>query len=191
MKTLLNNIIGLTGYRLYKVDKSLYSYGEDGKRPELLSFVKKFSDRIKGDVIDVGSGEWGAVGSYDEVRNAFKHQANIKTFEISGNPDIKGDIQSTQIPQSSLDGVFIFETLEHVPDPFKAVNEIYRILKPGGFIIGSTPFIYEIHGEIYGDYWRFTRQGLKTLLSKFQEVEVKPFGRAELMPHHYAFIGKK
>lgn len=186
MKEKLNNLIGLTGYRFYKVDKSEYSFRDD-----LLNYVKKYSDHINGNAIDVGSGEWGAVGSWDDVRNLFKNQANIKTFELNGNADIVGDIQDTRLPSSSLDVVFIFETLEHVKDPLKAVNEIYRILKPGGVIIGSTPFFYELHGEEYFDGWRFTRQGLKEMLSKFKDVEIRHFGRNSLKPHHYAFFGKK
>jgi ubiquinone/menaquinone biosynthesis C-methylase UbiE len=42
---------------------------------------------------------------------------------------------------NSYDLVFLIEVLEHVHNPQKALSEIYRVLKPGGTLIFSVPFI--------------------------------------------------
>ncbi len=191
IKIFLNNLFGLSGYRIYKVDRSERSFGEGGKRPDLLNYICEFKDNIHGTWIDVGSGGWGSVGSYEEIRNAFKDTVTIRTLDLNGAADIVCDITQSGLPANSLDGVFIFETLEHIPSPQKAIDEIYRILKPGGLIIGSTPFFYELHGEDYGDYWRFTRQGIREMFKSFSSVDVRAFGRHELKPHHYGFVAIK
>ena len=55
------------------------------------------------------------------------------------------------------------ETVEHVDDPFLAVREIVRVVRPGGKIYLQVPFVIGYHPGPQ-DYWRFTRQGVAVLL---------------------------
>jgi len=48
------------------------------------------------------------------------------------------DAQSLPFANESFDLIFSCECLEHIPDPRKAVNELYRVLKPSGYLILST-----------------------------------------------------
>lgn len=64
------------------------------------------------------------------------------------------------------------EVLEHLHDPRLGLDNVYKILKPNGKLILSTPFILPIHDRPY-DYFRFTRYGLALLLSQFKEVIIK------------------
>jgi SAM-dependent methyltransferase len=69
---------------------------------------------------------------------------------------------------------------EHIPYPQKAVNELYRVLKPGGFIYVELPFLQQYHtggdstiGKKYhfgGDYWRATVEGLRVWMAEFDEI---------------------
>ena len=174
MKLFINNLLWkLTGYRFYKVDMSEYSYGKGGDRPELYSHIPK---NLSGKKLDIGS----AYGSW-----AKKNLTNVTTIDQQGDADVRGDICQMPFKDGEFDAIFCFEVLEHVKDPIKAISEMKRVLKPGGRLFASTPFIAEIHGEEYGDYWRFTRQGLKQIFEKFSSTEVVHFGRNELKPHHY------
>ncbi|MCK5818286.1 MAG: methyltransferase domain-containing protein [Psychromonas sp.] len=47
------------------------------------------------------------------------------------------------------------EVLEHTLNPFRAINEIYRILKPNGILIMTTPFNFRIHNPL-PDCWRIS-----------------------------------
>jgi SAM-dependent methyltransferase len=58
--------------------------------------------------------------------------------------------------------VLCTEVLEHSGQPFEVLKEIKRILKPGGHVILSTPFIYPLH-EPPNDHWRFTEYGIKKI----------------------------
>ncbi|MCK4783752.1 MAG: methyltransferase domain-containing protein [Desulfobacteraceae bacterium] len=73
------------------------------------------------------------------------------------------------------------EVLEHLYEPSRAINEIYRILKPGGICILSTRFIFPYHGitketDHYRDYYRFTWDSLNYLFRKFSKVEIYHHG---------------
>jgi len=50
-----------------------------------------------------------------------------------------GDIQAIPHPDASFDTVISCETIEHVPDPAKAVSELSRVLKPGGRLFLTAP----------------------------------------------------
>jgi len=75
-----------------------------------------------------------------------------------------GDIQDmSMISTGSYDAAMCLEVLEHVPDPFQAAGEIFRILKPGGTVVVSVPHLSRLHDEPH-DYSRFTIHGLRHLL---------------------------
>ena len=96
------------------------------------------------------------------------------------------------IPDATFDIVVCTEVLEHTLNPFSAIAEIYRILKKGGVLLMTTPFDFRIHGPL-PDCWRFTEYGIKSLLNKFEIIEIKPLENKErfLMPYHYTTIAKK
>src|SRR5205085_2655849 len=60
-----------------------------------------------------------------------KGRAHAIARGLNGISWATGDIQAIDQPDASFDSVFSCETIEHVPDPFKAVSELARILKPG------------------------------------------------------------
>ena len=81
-------------------------------------------------------------------------------------------VEDMNFKNNKFDVIFIYEVLEHVDKPFEASNELFRVLKPGGTLLLSTPFIFGIHDAPY-DYWRFTKYGLKNLFYKFKDIEIK------------------
>ena len=66
---------------------------------------------------------------------------------------------------NELDIVICSEVLEHLEDYNKAIQEIHRVLKPGGKGIISMPFITSEHEEPF-DFRRFTSFGIKSEFKK-------------------------
>jgi SAM-dependent methyltransferase len=64
-----------------------------------------------------------------------------------------GDIQAIDFPDATFDTVVSCETIEHVPDPFRAVQELARVLKPGGRLFLTAPNYFGAYG-LYRAYLR-------------------------------------
>jgi SAM-dependent methyltransferase len=94
------------------------------------------------------------------------------------NVNVDGDIQALPFASGSVDGVLCIEVLEHLPKPQTAVDEIHRVLRPGGLLLLTTPFLLSYHGKPgdYSDFYRYTDEGLKWLLRHFTTVSVRPLG---------------
>lgn len=78
------------------------------------------------------------------------------------------DIQHLhQVPDNQFDLVILDQTLEHVAEPELALREVRRILTPGAVAIITTPFLIPVHpGDSYGDYYRWTPQGMEMILRR-------------------------
>jgi SAM-dependent methyltransferase len=65
--------------------------------------------------------------------------------------------------------------LEHVPDPAAALAELRRMLRPGGTLWLTVPFVGELHEEPF-DFYRYTPYGLRALAERagLSDVEVEP-----------------
>jgi SAM-dependent methyltransferase len=83
-----------------------------------------------------------------------------------------GDAQALGIGSASVDAVLCTEVLEHLPEPQRAVDELFRVLRPGGALILTTRFLFPIHDAPH-DYFRYTKYGLRHLLRRFEIVELQ------------------
>ena len=95
--------------------------------------------------------------------------------EPGANVMFVADAHVLPIADASLDGVIMVSVLEHLYDPIRAVNEIARVLKPGGVYFSYAPFYHPYHASPH-DYFRFTREGYRYLLRDFTRVEIVPGG---------------
>jgi SAM-dependent methyltransferase len=80
------------------------------------------------------------------------------------NIDIIGCGARLPFRSNSVDLVIAQEVLEHVADFLNLVNEIHRVLKPGGVFFCQVPFQIGFHPGP-SDYWRFSRQALEHVFS--------------------------
>jgi len=92
-------------------------------------------------------------------------------FHPYKNVDLISDVHHLPIKSSSVSGTISIAMLEHVRNPQFVVDEIHRILKPGGYVYSIVPFIFGYHSAP-DDYYRWTREGIKELFSSFQAIEI-------------------
>lgn len=91
------------------------------------------------------------------------------------HPDIVGDVHDLPLADNSVDAIICIAVLEHVEEPQRAVREIYRVLKPGGYCYIYVPFLYYYHPlpGYYGDFYRFTADGVRYMTRDFSTVEMQ------------------
>lgn len=184
LKIFTNKLLRNAGFKIIKFDESEYDY-----RNIILKLIKNNSDIFHGDILEIGASGWNIHNYISDPK------AKYSALDLRNGPniDIVGNVLtlSQDLNNRKFDTIVCLETLEHVTDPHKAVEEIYNCLNVGGYLFASTPFFYEIHGEKYGDYWRFTRQGWRELLKKFSDTQITHVGINELKPHHYIVLARK
>jgi len=99
------------------------------------------------------------------------------------------DLHDIELPSGSAGTVLCLDTLEHVEYPHRALEEIFRILKPGGMAVIASVMLFEIH-DFPHDYWRFTPQAFSSILKPFSEAFVG-FAGYRHFPHTVVGIGFK
>jgi SAM-dependent methyltransferase len=118
----------------------------------------------EGRTLDVGA----QTGPY---RAYFPHRIAVDVRPAPG-VHVVGDAQALGFTDAVFDVVLCTEMLEHVPEPQRAINEMRRVLKPGGVLLLTTRFLFPIHDAPH-DYFRFTKYGLRHLLREFEVVDLR------------------
>jgi len=115
---------------------------------------KYIEDKIKLPAISIGNGEWNIKIINPEIKTL--------DFDTKYKPDYAEDFEETTLQSETFNTVICLNVIEHTKHPYKIIENAYKILKPNGILIISTPFLMELH-EKPKDYWRFTEDGLVLL----------------------------
>lgn len=132
-------------------------------------------DHAKGAVLDAGCGAMpyrsalgSSVTSYDGLDLAPRTEDVRFVCSVTDMDPVSSD---------SYDTVLCSEVLEHVSYPAAAVREFARVLRPGGTLIVTVPFLGRLHEEP-NDFQRYTEHGLRLLLTDagFDIDRIQPTG---------------
>lgn len=136
------------------------------------------------EVIDIGEGLRARKESgnrFDATRAWLQEYIQKVDYKVMDpvpdyHPDIVGDIHQLPFEDNSKEAIICLAVLEHVENPIQAMNEMHRVLKPGGKLLLYVPFLYYYHAfpGYYGDYWRFTKDSLGFLAKPFASCELQP-----------------
>jgi SAM-dependent methyltransferase len=149
-------------------------------------FYAQFRDRVNriaaaDPVLDLGT-DFRFRKELKPWKDAFRGRYVAMGYKASPHGErsvhVDGDIHCLPFRTGSAGGVLCLEVLEHLPAPHRAVEEMHRVLRPGGALLLTTPFMAGYHGKPgeYADFFRYTDEGLRMLLSAFSRVEVVPLG---------------
>lgn len=102
-------------------------------------------NREKVTVLDAGCGHKSKITHYPHVTYI---GTDIVFEDVGKNEDVDlrfvSDLDRIPLKENSVDIVFSNMVVEHLKNPSKHFYEIYKILKPGGYIVYSTPCTYNI-----------------------------------------------
>lgn len=100
------------------------------------------------------------------------------------------DLRSLSFADGEVGTALCVDTLEHCEDPVSACRELHRVLRPGGICAVASVMWFPIHSYPH-DYWRFTPDGVKLLLSGFDAVWATGVGHPLLPTHVVGVAGKE
>lgn len=129
----------------------------------------------KGDFLDLGCGNKPYETLYKPVT---KSQIGCDIIQSDRNRvDVICPVTDLNFNADSFDSILCTQVLEHVFEHDKMMKEIYRVLRPGGNVILTVPFAWELHEEPY-DFFRYTKHALRQLFEQhgFQIEYIKPNG---------------
>jgi SAM-dependent methyltransferase len=133
-------------------------------RHELFMAMKELAPEIRGRVLDVGCGN----RPYQSLVNASEYvglELDTPENRRSKAADAFYDGRTFPFDDRSFDGVICNQVLEHVFEPEAFVDEIRRVLKEGGRLLLTVPFVWDEH-EQPRDYGRYSSFGLASLLDR-------------------------
>ena len=137
---------------------------------ELISKIK-----YEGKILDYGGGD--RAHYVDIIHNQSKN-TNYASVNISREIEPTYLIEKSQklpLISDNYDMIISFNTLEHIYDDKETLSEMIRVLKPGGQILLTVPFLYRVHGSPE-DYNRHTMIWWAKTLSRFdiENIQIRP-----------------
>lgn len=123
-----------------------------------------FAPQLSGRLLDVGCG----TKPYEKlfsVTNYIGLDIDSETTRKRGIADILYDGNRIPFVDGDFDSILCNQVLEHVFNPDDFLGEISRVLKPGGKLLLTVPFVWDEHEQPY-DFARYSSFGLQALLEK-------------------------
>jgi SAM-dependent methyltransferase len=148
-------------------------------------FLARNRDCFSGDLLDNGCGNAPFAAWYRPLVD------RVVTLDAAPLPTVDVVAFADELPfaDGSFDTILATEVLEHVTDAERAVADAYRVLRPGGHLIVTVPYLYPTHEAPY-DFRRFTHFGLRSILERhgFEVVGVDAKGGPLLLLAHFAVL---
>lgn len=115
-----------------------------------------------GEVLDLGAGPAPYAPLYEEYfSRAVTVDVPASPQDVSG-VDVIASADDLPFEDARFDCVVCTEVLEHCARPRQAMNEMARVLKPGGVVLLTTPLMQALHEMPY-DFYRYTPSALRDL----------------------------
>lgn len=105
----------------------------------------------------------------------FKREIINLDIQPYGHVDIVANGLALPFPEELFDLVLMEYVVEHVCDAEQLKREVFRVLKPGGLVYATVPFMQGYHGNP-DDYYRFTASGFPFFWRSFEPVKSGVFG---------------
>ncbi len=133
-------------------------------------------------VVEIGSYQVAGQERISDLRPLFPNRRFVGCDQRPGpGVDRLEDVEALTFEPGSAGTVILLDTLEHVRDCHRALDEVWRVLKRDGVVIATSVMDFFIHDEPC-DYWRFTPEAFRFLFRRFPQQLVGFQGNPE-KPH--------
>jgi SAM-dependent methyltransferase len=161
-------------------------------RQNLKDIVQLLSElvHVPEPIVELGAFQVETQVGFADLRPFFPGKRYIGCdMRLGPGVDRLENVHRLSFGDDSVGSLLCLDTLEHVANCHLAVDEMLRVLAPGGLIMLASVMDFEIH-DFPSDYWRFTPKGVEMLMRRFQPLHVCYQGDA-LKPHTVMGLGRK
>ena len=153
----------------------------------LCSLVAETID-CPGPIFEFGAYQVDGQEGFADLRSLFPGQKYIGCDMRPGpGVDRVEDVTAINLPDASAGTVLCIETFEHVFEVRRGFDEVFRLLKPGGVFVITSPLNFRIHGYP-DDYWRMTPNCLRRLLEPYA-ARLSGYQGYHAFPHTVMGVG--
>jgi SAM-dependent methyltransferase len=132
-----------------------------------LMYLKAYLPEVEGAVLEIGSKDYGNTATFRD----FYHSNTYIGVDLEAGPnvDVVADLTKPDhgFKKSSFSLVICCSVLEHVKKPWLFAPIVSELVKPGGYLYISVPWVWPYHA-FPGDYYRFSHQGIAALFDPFE-----------------------
>lgn len=161
-------------------------------RTTILKLVRRIAEipAVPGPVYEFGSFRPPGHQHRGDARTLFESRGYVGC-DLSEGPGVDRieDLHHLTLGDGVIGTALLLDTIEHVREPWVAMSELSRCLRPGGLLVMASVMLFPIHAYP-DDYWRFTRSGFGSLLSPFEAVALVDAGIPAL-PHTVVGVAAK
>ncbi|MBM3738191.1 MAG: class I SAM-dependent methyltransferase [Acidobacteria bacterium] len=148
-------------------------------RASIVRELKAALPHMHGSLLDVGCGRSPYKPLLTNHRSRVTRYTglDIPSPQYATQPDVSWDGGRIPLDDGLFDTAVATEVLEHSPDPQSLLNEICRVLRPGGFFFMTVPYLWPLHDIPY-DHFRYTPFSLERMLTnaRFSRTELRATG---------------
>jgi SAM-dependent methyltransferase len=132
-----------------------------------------------GRMLDIGCGSKPWKGLFAQYVDEHIGVDHVPSERDPSAVDVIAGAYEVPLPDANAETLLLTSVLEHLEEPERGLAECFRLLRPGGHMILTAPFIWPVH-EPPRDFFRYSPYGLRYLLEEagFEVVELHPLAGA-------------
>lgn len=149
-------------------------------RTSIKKAIEDNLENFKGTFLDLGCGEMpyrDYLLTHSRIEKYIGIDIENPIYQKNSKPDKFWDGKTIPLGDNSVDIVMATELFEHLPDVQSVLKEINRVLKPGGMLFFTVPFLWPLH-DIPHDEYRYTPFAMERHLKAagLGAIQITPYG---------------
>jgi hypothetical protein len=137
---------------------------------EQIEFMKSLAGGLRGPILEIGSKRYGGFPMFFDYRTLFPAATRYVGIDMEAGEGVDAVVDMTtsidsireKVGTERFQTIICLSVMEHVGDIVTFSRNVEALLAPGGTLVLSVPFVWEIHAYPY-DYWRFTPRAIEFL----------------------------